>query len=74
MAARTQRQFTKVIGRIDADSLYTTEGCLRFAGLGRDSLIQARASGIVKAIPLGKRMYYRGDELIDFIKTHGGRS
>jgi hypothetical protein len=63
------RSVTRCMGRIDAASLYTTEGCLRYAGLGRETLLQARKSGLVKPIELGRRMYYCGDELIAWIKS-----
>lgn len=63
------RRVTRCLGRLDAQSLYTTEGCLRYAGLGRESLLEARRSGIVKPIPCGKRVYYAGEELIQWIKS-----
>ena len=59
-----------VVGRIDADALYTREGCERFAGLGGTMLMQARRSGIVKPIEVGRRLYYRGDELIEWLCSH----
>jgi hypothetical protein len=64
-----KRHVTKCLGRIDATSVYTTEGCQRYAGLGRESLAEARQSGIVTPIHLGRRDYYGGDELIAWIKS-----
>lgn len=72
LATKTTRKVQKVVGRIDPGAMYTTEGCMRFGGIGRDSLIDARATGIVHPIPVGKRVYYRGDELIEWIKSHKG--
>lgn len=72
MQAEAQR--IRCVGRIDPDALYTNEGCWRFAGIGRDSLIDARASGLVKAIPCGRRVYYRGAELIAWIESHAERA
>lgn len=63
------RHVTKCLGRIDATAIYTPEGCMRYAGLGRESLLQARKSGIVEPIPHGRRVYYAGDELIAWIKS-----
>lgn len=61
------KQRTRVIGYINPDGLYTTEGCMRFAGLGRMSLLDARASKLVKPLHVGNRAYYRGRELIEWI-------
>lgn len=60
----------RVHGRIDPDSLYTVEGVMRACGQGREWLLQARASKAVRPIPCGKRVYYRGSELIAWIESH----
>ncbi len=69
---RKQRKPRKppLVGRIDAGALYTREGAERFGGLGGTMLMNARRSGIVKPIQVGRRMYYRGDELIEWICSH----
>lgn len=59
-----------IVGRLDPASLYTTEGCLRYAGLGRMSLAQARREG-VPAIQVGHRHYYRGRDLIAWLERRG---
>lgn len=64
------RHVTKCFGRIDPGAVYTTEGCMRYGGIGRESLFQARKSGMVKPIEVGKRVYYGGDELIAWIRSH----
>lgn len=64
-----RRHVAKCLGRIDATAVYTTEGCMRYAGLGRESLSQARKSGLVEPIEHGRRVYYGGDQLIAWIKS-----
>lgn len=60
----------KVVGRLNPTELYTTEGCMRFAGLGEVSLFAARQSGMVKPVYHGNRAYYLGAQLIAWlIKT-----
>lgn len=61
------RRVRKVVGRISPCELYTSEGCMRFAGLGSASLYEARRSGIVKPIEYGKRLYYQGSQLIEWL-------
>jgi len=58
-----------VVGVIHPDSLYTTEGVLNFAGLGNDSLRLARSSGMVHPLKKGKRLYFKGSELIRWIES-----
>ena len=64
MPGRVQR----VLGELCPNRLYTREGCMRFAGIGNDSLAQARQSGMVKPLECGRRLYYRGSELIAWIE------
>jgi len=64
---------TKVTGRLAPDELYTLEGCMEFGGLGEESICEARLSGMVTPIALGRRLYYDGAELIAWIKATGQR-
>lgn len=59
----------RVVGRIDPQSLYTSEGCMRHFGLGRELLLEARKSGMVDPIPIGRRLFYVGHELVAWAKT-----
>lgn len=61
---------TKVIGRVDPGCRYTVEGCMKFAGIGSSELREARNSGIVKPITVGRRRYYKGSQLIEWIDSH----
>lgn len=63
------RKVRRVIGVLDPTKLYTTEGAMRFGGMGRETLALARRSGKVRPIDIGRRTYYRGDELIEWIKS-----
>lgn len=69
-----KRKNTKVIGRIDPDAVYTSEGCMRFAGIGRIELAEARQAGVVRPVHTGRRAYYRGSELIEWVLSGGGKS
>lgn len=71
MKTRAKRQ--KVIGRLNPDELYTTEGALRFGGLGHDQLRKGRRSGVIKQKLCGGRAYYRGRDLIAWILSGGSR-
>lgn len=66
----TTRHVTRCLGCLAPERLYTPEGAMRHAGLGRESLLQARKSGMVVPIELGRRVYYSGDQLIRWIKSH----
>lgn len=66
---KTSRRVRKVVGRLSALEMYTTEGVMRFGGLGEDSLAEARQSGMVKPYPRGRRDYYDGAELIAWLKS-----
>jgi len=61
---------TKCHGVLAPDRLYTKEGVLRACGLGDEALLAAKQSGIVTAIRCGVRVYFSGDELIAWIKSH----
>ena len=67
-----ERKRTRCVGVIDPERLYTKEGCKRFAGIGRQVLLEAKRSGMVKAIQAGMRVYFRGSELIAWIESHAG--
>jgi hypothetical protein len=43
---------------------------MRAAGIGQRSLRAAKQSGLVKAIPAGERVYFRGSDLIAWIESH----
>lgn len=66
---RPRKHFVEVEGILRPDSIYTVEGVLRAAGIGRETLSEARRSGIVKPIEIGKRVYYRGEQLIAWIES-----
>lgn len=68
-----KRRVRDVLGRIDPLSLYTREGCMFYGGIGDKSLLEAKESGIVKPIYSGKRVYYRGKELIEWIESHNAK-
>ena len=70
MTMKKKREFEKVEGDLMPGGLLTTEGCLRKAGLGENSLSDARRSGMVKPIFAGRRVYYKTDELIKWIESH----
>ena len=53
----------KVIGVIDPRCLYTTDGLMEFAGIGGQSLRDARRAGL-KRYEFGRRVYYRGKDVI----------
>ena len=63
----------KCYGVLAPERLYTKEGVMRAAGIGSGSLFKAKQSGIVTAIPCGVRVYFSGDELIAWIKSHAGK-
>lgn len=64
---KRQRRNPNVEGELAPERVYTTEGVMRACGIGTDQLIDARASGIVKAYFRGTRVYYKGSELIAWI-------
>lgn len=61
----------KCYGVLAPERLYTKEGVMRAAGLGSESLLKAKQSGMVTAIPCGVRVYFKGSELIEWIASHG---
>lgn len=69
---KTPKLRARVLGDCYPGGLLTREGCMRKLGLGRNSLAEARQSGLVKPISLGhgSRMYYRTSELIAWIESH----
>jgi hypothetical protein len=60
---------SRCVGVIAPERIYTKEGVMRFAGMGRKTLLEAKKSGIVKAIPAGERVYFKGSELIAWIES-----
>ena len=68
--AKTKRSRTPVYGMIDPSRLYTREGVRKAIGIGEQQLSDARRAGIVKAIPCGNFVYYRGADIIAWIESH----
>lgn len=60
-------------GRIVPGELLTRDACMTEAGLGDDSLLEARKSGIVQPIEIAGRHYYETDQLIEWIRKQGKR-
>lgn len=60
-----------VYGILSPGSMLTVEGVMHATGLGEDSLAGARASGIVKPVYMGRRVFYRSDEIIEWILQLG---
>lgn len=60
----------RVVWKIDPGCFYTLEGVLRFAGLGEKSISEGRRSGKLNPIEIGRRLFYDGNELIEWIKSH----
>lgn len=57
------------IRRLRPDSLYTVEGCRRDAGMGRYQVKAGVQAGIIQPITSGRRVYYRGAELIEWLRS-----
>jgi hypothetical protein len=66
-----RRTVGRCAGVLAPERVYTVEGCLRAAGLGHESLAQARRSGLVRPIVVGRRVYYLGSELVEWVKSQG---
>lgn len=64
---------SRCLGILAPERLYTKEGCMKAAGIGRKTLLEAKRSGMVKAIAAGERVYFRGSELIAWIESHENR-
>lgn len=58
-----------VYGILLPGSILTVEGVMHATGMGEESLAAARESGIVRPIYLGRRVFYRSDELIEWITS-----
>jgi len=56
-------------GFIDPQRLYTTEGLNTAVGLARESIREARNSGIVRPVKKGKQLYYIGAQVIQWLLT-----
>lgn len=68
-----KKHVMRCIGVLDPRQIYTREGLMRFAGIGSDVLKQARASGVVKPINIGRRCYYLGAEVVRWIESQARR-
>ena len=60
-------------GILRPEDLLTKEGVQRAAGMGHEALMNAKRSGIVKALRSGKRVYFKGSELIEWILADAKR-
>ena len=69
MTATTKR--IKPRGILLPDALYTSEGAMRYGGIGQNSLDAAVESGIVVPVKQGYRNWYEGRQLIEWILSHG---
>ena len=65
---------TRVLGQICPDRIYTVEGLMRYAGIGSETLRAARASGMVKAVNIGRRTYYLGRQIVQWIESQAGQT
>jgi len=68
-----RRQVTRCVGQICSDRVYTVEGLIRYAGIGREILRVARASGTVRPITIGRRSYYLGWQLVAWIESQAAQ-
>lgn len=60
-------------GVLAPGQLLTADACMTEAGIGRDSLSEARKSGMVVPIEKAGRRYYKTEELIAWILQTGKR-
>jgi hypothetical protein len=72
MLMHARKKVLKIVGRLDPDALYTAEGALRFGGLSRDEIGLGRRAKVIKAYECGRRIYYRGCDLIAWILKAAG--
>lgn len=63
------RRSTQVTGELQPDCLYTTEGLWAAAGLGPKQIRAACAARQLTPHKVGKRYYFRGSQIIDWITT-----
>ena len=64
----SERVYTELTdGVIAPERVYTEEGMLKTAGIGRTQLVEARRQGFLLAKARGKRLYYTGAEIIRYI-------
>lgn len=59
----------RVVGVLSPEKLYTKEGLMRYGGVGPESLRNACSSGIVQPLFVGRRVYYAGDQVIQWIRS-----
>lgn len=59
-----------VEGILIPDAILTIEGVWKACGLGPDFLREARRAGSIEAIVVGRRVFYRSDDLIRLIESH----
>jgi hypothetical protein len=67
---RAANKANRCLGVVDPSKLYTPDACKRETGLGRPQLIEGRKAGVLKPISVGRFLYYRGSELVQWIEGH----
>lgn len=67
--SKPKRKRMRVTGVGFDGQMLTREGVMRVFGLGAMSLMEARKTGIVKALMLSGRAYYRSSEIIRWIEA-----
>jgi hypothetical protein len=60
----------RLVGIIAPERLYTADALRRVAGLGPEKTAEMRKAG-VKSFPLGNCRWYRGADVIRWIKERG---
>lgn len=56
---------------IDRDKAYTPEACKTECGISREQLRQGRAAGVLKPESRGKRRFYKGSDLWNWVFRSG---
>lgn len=69
-----RRPVTRCLGQICPDRVYTVEGLIRYAGIGYGMLRAARSSGTVRPITIGRRSYYLGRQVVEWIESQAAPS
>ena len=69
-----RRRSERVIGELRPESLYTREGLWAAAGIGPKQIRAACAAQQLAPLKFGKRQYFTGSQIIDWITASQGRS
>lgn len=64
------REKRECLGEIYPDGVYTVSRVMELIGLGRMSIADATAAGVVKKHLCGNRVYVKGQDVIDWITKH----